>query len=71
MRPQLIEVEGETHSHGPEGAHTHSSIASTTWLSPSIRRAQAEAIAGGLKPFFPAPRRPPRLQRESDALRRH
>lgn len=52
VKAQLIKVEGETHSHGPEGEHTHSTTASTTWLSPSIARAQAEAIASGLMPFF-------------------
>lgn len=51
IRRQLIEVEGETHSHGPEGEHTHSTTASTTWLSPALARAQAEAIAGGLQRF--------------------
>jgi len=52
VKAQLIEVEGETHSHGPEGDHTHATTASTTWLSPTLARAQAEAIAGGLRPFF-------------------
>ena len=52
VRKQLIEVEGETHSHGPEGEHTHSTTASTTWLSPTLARAQAEAIAGALQPFL-------------------
>ena len=52
VKAQLIKVEGETHSHGPEGEHTHSLTASTTWLSPAIARAQADAIANGLAPFF-------------------
>lgn len=52
VKAQLIEVEGETHSHGPGGEHAHASTASTTWLSPAIARAQAEAIANGLMPFF-------------------
>jgi zinc transport system substrate-binding protein len=52
VKSKLIEVEGETHSHGPEGDHTHATTASTTWLSPALARAQAEAIAGGLRPFF-------------------
>lgn len=52
VRKQLIEVAGETHSHGPEGEHTHATTASTTWLSPALARAQAEAIAGALKPFL-------------------
>ena len=52
VKAQLIKVEGETHSHGPEGEHTHSTTASTTWLSPAIARAQADAIAMALEPFF-------------------
>jgi len=52
VKAQLIKVEGETHSHGPEGEHTHSTTASTTWLSPAIARAQADAIATALEPFF-------------------
>lgn len=55
VKKQLIEVAGETHSHGPGGEHTHSTTASTTWLSPTLARAQVEAIAKGLQPFFTEP----------------
>lgn len=53
VRSRLIKVEGETHSHGPEGEHTHSTTASTTWLSPALARAQAEAIAARLSQLLP------------------
>lgn len=55
VKAKLIEVEGETHSHGPEGDHTHASTASTTWLSPALAKAQAEAIAGALQPLLATP----------------
>ena len=45
VTPRLIAEEGETHSHGPEGAHSHTGTAFTTWLSPEILRAQARALA--------------------------
>jgi zinc transport system substrate-binding protein len=54
VKSQLIEVAGETHSHGPRGEHAHASTASTTWLSPAIARAQADSIASALMPFFTA-----------------
>ncbi len=36
--------EGPAHSHGPEGEHTHSEYAFTTWLDLSIAKSQAEVI---------------------------
>jgi zinc transport system substrate-binding protein len=53
VRSKLIEVEGEVHSHGPEGEHSHSSIASTTWLSPELAKSQASAIASRLARLLP------------------
>jgi zinc transport system substrate-binding protein len=53
VRARLIKVEGETHSHGPEGEHTHSTTASTTWLSPEIALAQTDAIAARLSQLLP------------------
>lgn len=55
VKDKLIAVAGETHSHGPAGAHTHSSIASTTWLSPALARAQADAIAAALERLLATP----------------
>jgi len=37
-----------THSHGPEGAHTHESLAFTTWLDFSLAAQQAKAIEKAL-----------------------
>jgi zinc transport system substrate-binding protein len=34
-----------SHSHGMQGAHTHSTLAFTTWLDPELAMQQAEAIA--------------------------
>ena len=52
--PQLIEEQGETHSHGPEGAHSHAGTAFTTWLSPAILRVEARALADALVKRLPA-----------------
>jgi zinc transport system substrate-binding protein len=52
---RLIEVKGDvTHSHGPEGAHTHGETAFTTWLDPELAVAQAEAIRDALLAARPA-----------------
>ena len=48
VQPRLIAEEGETHSHGPDGEHSHTGTAFTTWLSPEILRAQARASARAL-----------------------
>lgn len=37
-----------THSHGPEGEHSHDQTATNTWLDPQLAVAQAEAIAAAL-----------------------
>ncbi len=45
FRDQLIPLEeGVTHSHGPQGAHTHTGNAFTTWLDPSLAILQARAV---------------------------
>lgn len=50
-----IETEaGLTHSHGNEGAHTHSALASLTWLDFAQAAAQAEATAAALTKAAPA-----------------
>jgi zinc transport system substrate-binding protein len=36
--------EGVTHSHGPQGAHTHTGNAFTTWLDPKLAILQARAV---------------------------
>jgi zinc transport system substrate-binding protein len=49
----LIRVRGETHSHGPEGHHTHEVTLGQIWLDPLHAAAQARAIAAGLADAFP------------------
>ena len=43
-----------THSHGPEGEHSHDQTATTTWLDPLLAIAQAEAITAALSSQRPA-----------------
>ena len=42
-----------THSHGPAGEHSHSGIASTTWLDPGLAILQAGAICEALVKKLP------------------
>jgi len=53
VRDKLIEERGDTHSHGPEGEHSHAGFAFTTWLSPAILREQARALAAELARLRP------------------
>ena len=54
VKSSLIEEVGETHSHGPEGEHSHTGTAFTTWLSPDILRTQAREIALALATMKPS-----------------
>ncbi len=45
VRDRLIAMEEATHTHGPEGAHSHGATAATTWLSPEILRTQSRVLA--------------------------
>ena len=49
FRDQLIEGAGETHKHGPEGAHSHAEAALHTWLDFGLAAEQAAAIKGRLR----------------------
>jgi zinc transport system substrate-binding protein len=50
-----IYIEGDvTHSHGPEGEHSHGATAFTTWLDPTLAVMQAEAIEAALAGASPA-----------------
>ncbi|MEZ6094776.1 MAG: metal ABC transporter substrate-binding protein [Pirellulaceae bacterium] len=42
-----------THSHGPEGAHTHGQIACTTWLDFELTQQQLDSVAQRLALDFP------------------
>ncbi len=51
---QFIEIkETTTHSHGKEGAHSHTGTAFTTWIDFSQARQQAEAILPSLVRLLP------------------
>ncbi len=45
---RYIRTETVTHSHGTDGEHSHSAVASYTWLDQELAILQAEAIAGAL-----------------------
>ncbi len=54
---QWIHVEDAvTHQHGPEGKHTHSGIASTTWLDPILLREQIHVVTQTLIKLLPGQR---------------
>ena len=49
----FIATETITHSHGSDGAHSHTGVASHVWLDLSLAERQAEAIAERLKRLQP------------------
>lgn len=49
----FIAVKGETHSHGPDGSHSHEVTLSHVWLDPLHAISQARAINAGLIEAFP------------------
>jgi zinc transport system substrate-binding protein len=52
---ELIQVEDAvTHSHGPEGKHSHAGTASITWLDLALAARQAQAVAAALVELHPA-----------------
>ena len=54
FRDGYLEVEGTvTHSHGPEGDHSHEGTAFTTWLDPQLAIAHAESITQALSARWP------------------
>ncbi len=54
LKAKFIVVEGTTHSHGPQGEHSHEGTAFTTWLSPEFARVQAHEIAARLATLVPS-----------------
>ena len=50
---RLIEMKGEAHSHGPEGEHSHTGYAFTTWLDLKNAIGQAEAVHEALMDLLP------------------
>lgn len=54
FKDQLIEeAHGVTHQHGPEGKHTHGTVAFTTWLDLSLATEQARAVEAALTQLAP------------------
>ena len=54
FRDKYIAIDsGATHSHGPEGDHSHSGTAFTTWLDLSLASRQAESILQALSKKLP------------------
>ena len=55
VRERYLPVEDAvTHTHGPEGEHSHDEMAFTTWLDQSLALAQAAAIRAALVSLRPA-----------------
>ncbi len=50
---QYIKTETITHSHGEDGAHSHTGTATYTWLDFALASRQAEALATGLMRKMP------------------
>jgi zinc transport system substrate-binding protein len=54
IKHRLLPLEAATvHQHGPEGEHSHTGTAFTTWLDPQLAIAQARAIAKALSDLAP------------------
>ena len=54
FRDRYLAAEGTvTHSHGPEGDHSHEGTAFTTWVDPLLAIAHAQAIADALSARWP------------------
>ncbi|HMO14117.1 MAG TPA: metal ABC transporter substrate-binding protein [Pirellulaceae bacterium] len=49
----LVVDDAPTHSHGPEGEHSHSGLIASTWLNPRVARDQAEYVYRRLVQRFP------------------
>jgi len=57
VEERFLLVEGNvSHTHGPEGEHSHGEVAFTTWLDPTIAIVQATAVAQAIRTKRPAER---------------
>jgi zinc transport system substrate-binding protein len=56
FKDQWIEIKGEVHSHGPEGEHSHTGYAFTTWLDMKNAEKHAEAVYEALVKLLPEER---------------
>lgn len=50
----LVERQGQTHSHGKQGAHSHVEVDPHTWTDPAIFAQQAAAVHAALIRVYPA-----------------
>ena len=48
-----IEASEVTHSHGPEGEHSHDAVAFTTWLDPTLALEQARMVRSAFTDAWP------------------
>lgn len=53
IKDPLIIIQGESHSHGPEGSHSHDTTLGTVWLDPLNAISQAEVITAALAAAYP------------------
>ena len=54
IKDRYLQMKGViTHSHGPEGKHTHKGTAFTTWLDPEIALVQATVVKDALVKLVP------------------
>ncbi len=49
----IVTEDAPSHSHGPEGEHSHNVVVATTWLDPKVAMDQAEIILNRLQKVFP------------------
>jgi len=57
VEERYLVVEGNvSHTHGPQGEHSHGEVAFTTWLDPTIAIVQATAVADAIMAKRPAER---------------
>lgn len=50
---ELLKFQGQTHSHGAAGAHTHTGVDGHTWIDPVLAKRQAQAILAGMTRRWP------------------
>ena len=54
VEERYLLVEGNvSHTHGPEGEHSHGEVAFTTWLDPTLAIQQAQAVAAAITALRP------------------
>ncbi|MBO6513272.1 MAG: metal ABC transporter substrate-binding protein [Phycisphaerales bacterium] len=53
ITPPLLTYTQKTHSHGPDGKHTHKAVLGSTWVDPLNARSQAQAVQDALARSFP------------------